>query len=117
MPQGDVEVINDDVNARALVKAGNVNVERAGHEAAQSLIPYIQSDTRSATGVMRAGWNAEENAFVNSVDYASYQEFGTQYVEKTDAIRRAVDSHEDKLKQAFDTEVDNARKKAGLDSK
>lgn len=101
-------------NARALERAGDVDVEKAGTEAARNLLPYIEDETRSETGRMRAGWEAENSAFINTVEYSPFQEFGTFAVSPTNAIRKSVDRHEREITEAYEKEVDRAADKAGF---
>jgi hypothetical protein len=97
-----------------LVKAGKIDLDEAEHQAGLNLIPYIQRGTHVDTGEMRAGWEVRKDAFINDVPYAGYAEYGTSFMRGADAIRKAVDSHEDLLLKPFEKETDDARKKAGF---
>jgi hypothetical protein len=110
-----VTVTGVEANQKALKRAGEVNVGEAEHQAAVSLIPFIERGTRVESGVMRGGWEAERDAFINNVDYAGYQESGTMFVEPTHAIGKALASHGEEFLKPFDKETDDAARKAGFD--
>jgi hypothetical protein len=100
----------------ALERVGNMSFEKAEHEAGKALLGDIRSKTRFATGAMQGGWNLDGGSFVNSVDYASKQEFGTQFVDPTFAVFRSWDEKQDAIEKAFAKEIDNAASQAGFDT-
>jgi nitroreductase len=108
-----VEVTGVAENSKALKAAGDVNTEEAGHQAALALTPYLQAATRTDTGELRSGWQAVKDSFVNEVDYAAYQEYGTVWVTGTHAIDTAVSGHEEAITKAFEKATDDATHKAG----
>jgi len=108
-----VEVTGVQENLHALAAADDINLVEGGHQAALALIPYLQSETRIATGRLRGGWQAQDDAFVNEIDYAGYQEYGTVWVTGTHAIDAAVSSHEGEITEAFERVTDDAIHKAG----
>lgn len=113
--KGDVEVEGIPQNQRALKESGDVDVEKAGTEAARNLIPYLQAETRTGeTGRLRGGWEAEQSSFINEVDYAGYQEFGTSSVDPMGAIAATMGRHSDVVTEAFEKETERAADKAGL---
>lgn len=101
-------------NIHALDKAGDVDTETAGTEAARSLLPFIESETRTETGRMRGGWDARDSAFINTVEYSPFQEFGTVNIYPTNAIQHAMEKNEDRVIKAYEKEVDRATSKAGF---
>lgn len=111
---GSLKVTGIAENQRALKDAGKVNTEKAGTEAARNLLPRVKGETRVETGALAGGWEAEKSAFVNNVEYAAFQEFGTVYVEPMNAVAKTVEKNEEVITDAFGKEVDNASRKAGL---
>lgn len=114
VPQGDVTVSGIPENQRALRAVGDVDTEKAGQQSVEALLPYVERETRVNTGILRSAWNAQQNAFVNETSYAGYQEYGTQFVDPTHAIGKSLTEHGDLVEKAFETEVDNASRKAGF---
>jgi len=110
----DVTVTGVQENVTALQRADNVNVSEGSHQAALALLPYVEAGTRVFTGVMRGGWMAGGESFLNLVDYSPYQEYGTVYVAPTHAIGKAIDSHPEALTEPFEKVTDDAIRKAGF---
>ena len=100
----------------AFDELADFDIRAAEQAAGEALLPAIQSGTRQASGLMAGAWEVKDSAFINSVDYSSYQEFGTQYIEAADAIRKAWDAGEEKVVKAFEEQITNDAKKAGFDT-
>lgn len=86
----------------------NFDLEKAGTDAARALLPDVRRFTRYASGYLSSGWDAEESQFINDVDYAVYQEFGTVTIDPTNAIQDSWDMNEDKVVEAYEREIDRA---------
>lgn len=112
----DIEVTGVKENAKALTKASELNTVKAGTDAARDLLPFIKAETRQESGVLKGGWYVEDSAFLNMVEYAPFQEFGTVYIDPTDAIRKTIDKHEEVLTGVFEKEQERAAKQAGFGS-
>ena len=108
-----VEVTGVAENVAALKAAGNVDTVEGGHQAALALIPFLQAGTRVDSGLLRSGWQAASDSFVNEVSYAGHQEYGTVYVSGSHAIDTAMSGHEDVITHAFEKATDDATHKAG----
>lgn len=75
-------------------------------DAANVLIPDIQHLTRVHTGAMAAGWDVDTDKdsafFVNSQEYWTFQEFGTEDVEPTLAILHSWERNEKDVVATYD---------------
>lgn len=109
--RGEQEVIN------ALNKVGAFDVEAAEQNAASALVGQVASRTnRTQTGAMKAGWTAQDGAFVNTVPYTVFQEFGTIWVEPMGAISRTWETVGSIAVNEFEKEVERAATQAGFDT-
>ena len=113
--RGGEEVIS------ALIQAGQWDKQAAASAAADEMIPSIAAGTRTQSGEMSRGWGVNPTdagaAFINSVPYWTYQEFGTESVEPTLAIYNAWDSNQRDIKKAYRDEVERQARSAGWDIK
>jgi hypothetical protein len=101
---------------RAFDELADFDIRAAEQAAGEALLPAIVSGTRQASGLMAGGWEVKDSAFINTVEYSSFQEFGTAYVEAADAIRKAWDTEESKVIKAFEEQITDDAKKAGFDT-
>jgi len=101
----------------AFDKLDDWDIEAAEQAAGGALLPEVKSGTRQASGLMAGAWAVEGGAFINTIEYSSYQEFGTAYIEAADAIRKAWDAGEDKVVKAFEAQITDDAKKAGFDAR
>ena len=92
----------------ALNRVANFDVEKAGTDAARALLPDVRRFTRYSTGYLASGWDAESSQFINDVDYAVYQEFGTVVIDPTNAVQSSWDLNESAVIAAFEAEIDRA---------
>lgn len=99
---------------RALNKAGDIDTKRAATDAARDLLPYVKANTREDTGRLKSGWRVDDGAFINDVEYAPFQEFGTVSVDPTYATFKAFEEHEEVAVKAFEKEQERAAKQAGF---
>lgn len=101
----------------ALNKVGAFDVEAAEQNAASALVGQVASRTnRSNTGQMKAGWRAENGAFMNSAPYTNIQEFGSIWVEPMNAISRTWETVGSIAVNEFEKEVDRAATEAGFNT-
>lgn len=101
---------------RALEKVGDFDIERAENEAGKAVLGKIRANTRRRTGSLASGWQVDNGTFINTVEYAPYQEFGTESVSPTFAIFRAWESEEASVVKAFEKEIESAASRAGFDT-
>jgi hypothetical protein len=94
----------------------NFDVEKAENEAGQAILEDVKSRTRSSTGRLAGGYEVKDGKFINEVEYAGFQEFGTQWIEPTRAISAAWESSKDKVEGIFEKGIEDAGRKAGLDA-
>lgn len=104
-----------EVNA-ALHAVADFDVAAAEGGAVNALLPSVKAGTRRRYGILAAAWIEQQSAFVNSMPYAVVQEFGSIYVEPTNAIQQSWDSGQDAVINAFIKEIDSAAAQAGFDT-
>lgn len=82
------------------------------------LVPYIATISRYDTGQMAAGWGItpidDGAAFINTQDYWTYQEFGTEDIEPMGAITQAWARREDAVVEAYNEALQKAADNAGF---
>jgi bacteriophage HK97-gp10 putative tail-component len=90
----------------------------AAEAAGKEMIPDIRTFTRKDSGALALGWGVEsddkEAAFVNTQDYWTYQEFGTENVDPTLAIFRSWERNEKDVVKSYDEEVTKKAANAGF---
>lgn len=87
--------------------------------AAEAIIPDVAGFSRRDSGAMAEGWeivgDGDVAYFMNSQDYWTYQEFGTESIEPMRAIPRAWDANEEAVLAATGEVVIEAGKDAGFE--
>lgn len=90
----------------------------AAEAAGNALLPDVKRNTRVKTGALQAAWRVDRNdtgaEFINTVWYATIQEYGTDLIEPTHAVQRAWDENEQAILEAFTDEVERAGQSAGF---
>lgn len=88
-------------------------------DAANTLIPDIEHLTRRDTGAMAGGWGVDTDKasafFVNSQEYWTFQEFGTEDVEPTLAILHSWERNEKDVVAAYDKGMKQIAKDNGFE--
>lgn len=88
-------------------------------DAAEVLIPDITRMSRKHTGAMSQGFGVETEEtsafFVNTEEYWTFQEFGTEDVEPTRAIQRSWERNEKDVVEAYDKNVKQTAKENGFE--
>lgn len=97
-------------------KLADLDYTKAEQRAGKAVLGKVKGNTRHDSGSMQGAWNVEGGAFINTVDYASYQEFGTRYVPGSFAVQRAWDESQSEIEQAFTEEIEHAASQAGFDT-
>ena len=92
----------------AFETVANFDLEQAGTNAALAVLPDVRRFTRINSGYLRSSWDAESSNFINDAGYAVYQEFGTVEIDPTHAVYDAWEMNEEKVKEAFEREIDRA---------
>jgi len=100
----------------ALNKVANMDMQKAETEAGRAILPTVKANTRHATGALQSSWAVEGGAFINTQDYAPFQEFGTVFVDPTFAVARAWDEKQSAVEQAFAKEIERVASQAGFDT-
>lgn len=98
----------------ALNRVEDFDRAQAARIAGERLIPHINTRTRALSGLLRTSWMMDEQYLSNEQDYAVIQEYGSVWVEATDAIRKAVDDNPDALLDGYSEVIDDAGDKAGF---
>ena len=114
--EGGIKVTGQAEVISAINKVRDFDVKAGATRAAAALVPAVAAGTRVYSGTLAAGWRAENGAFVNTVPYAVVQEFGSIYVEPTNAIQHAWDAGFQVITDAFAAEIESAAAEAGFDT-
>lgn len=87
--------------------------------AAEAVIPYVSRLSRRDTGAMAQGWDVQtedtEAYFINSQDYWTYQEFGTESIDPMHAIPQAWERAENDAIEAAGKVVIDVGKDNGFE--
>lgn len=91
---------------------------KASQDAAEAILPEVKRRTRVQSGASQQSWRVEGMpdgaAFINEMEYAAYQEFGTEDIDPTYAVFHAWTDNEDDVLKAFAKEVKASGKDAGF---
>jgi len=111
-----VTVTGQQETTRALRQVKRFDEDEAAENAASALLPYIRDLTRKDSGRMAKGWKATDEAFINEVPYAVFQEFGTVWIEPTLALQEVWDTEGDKVAREYEKEIEHEARRAGFDT-
>lgn len=109
------------ITGQAEVIAGFNKVEEfdkveAARMSGDALLPFIRAGSRVFTGAMVGSFMMEGEYIVNEQEYAVIQEYGSIFVEPTNAIARAAEMHDDILLSGYEDRIDDAIDDAGFSS-
>lgn len=88
---------------------------------AEALLSDVQTATRQDTGELASAWRtdgiATEAQFLNDVEYANIQEFGSEFVEPTLAVQQAFEANTERTEAVYADALRDIGESAGFDTK